>query len=220
MHVGVGQLLGFDHHVHCVDGVVAVLGERKVFHDVEHGERGDALAVGRQLVNGPAAIGGRHGLDPLGPEVAEVFQGMNAALGVKELDHGLGHGAVVVGIAAMRGDLPEGVRQRGVPEEVAGFRCRGPDDVGLFVAGLVHEPLGDPVASVALGERKSVLRIVDGRGEQLAEGQGAEARACGVPSRDRAGDVDGLDADGIDFRYAFGLEVIDGQAPWESSRWS
>ena len=122
VHVGVGELLGLDHHVQRIDGVVAVLRHGKVLHDVEHGERGDALAIGRQLVDGPAAVGGGDGLDPLGLEVAEVFQGMRAAVGIEELDHGLGHGPVVEGIAAMLGDLAERVGESRVPEEVAGFR--------------------------------------------------------------------------------------------------
>ena len=61
IHVGVGELLGFDHHVQRIDGVMPVLRHGKVLHDVEHGERGDALAVGRQLVDGPAAVGGGDG---------------------------------------------------------------------------------------------------------------------------------------------------------------
>ena len=95
IHVGVGELLGLDHDVERIDGVVAVLGHGKVLHDIEHGERGDALAVGRQFVDGPAAVGGGDGLDPLGLEVAKVFQGVRASVGVEELDHGLGHGTVV-----------------------------------------------------------------------------------------------------------------------------
>ena len=121
VHVGIGELLGLDHHVQRVGGVVAVLRHGKVLHDVEHGERGDALAVGRQLVDSPAAVGGGDGLDPLGLEVAEVFEGVRAAVGLKELDHGLGHGPVVVSVAAVRGDLAQRIGERGIFEQVAGL---------------------------------------------------------------------------------------------------
>ena len=194
-----------------IDGVVAILGHRKVLHDVEHGERGDTLAVGRKLVDGPAAIGGGDRLDPLGLEVAKVFQRMHAAVGVEELDHRLGHRPVVERVPAMSGDLPERVRQRRIPEKIAGLRSTRPDIVGFFVAGLVEEPFGNPVARIAFRERKSILRVVNGRGEQLTEGQRAEARAHGIPSGNRAWHVDGLDADRVDFGDAFGLQVVDGQ---------
>ena len=125
IHVGVGQFLGLDHDVQRSDGVVAVVGHGKVFHDVEHGERGDALAVGRQLVDGPAAVGGGDGLHPLGLEVGEVFEGVRAAVGVEELDHGFGHGAVVIGIAALGGDLPRGSPSAGFLKTSPGCgRCR------------------------------------------------------------------------------------------------
>ncbi len=206
IHVGVGKLLGLDHHLQRIDGIVAVLSHGKVLHDVEHGESGDALAVGRKLVDGPAAVGGGDGLDPLGLEVAKVFQGMRAAVGVEELDHGLGHGAVVIGVAALCGDLAERVRQSRILEEIARLRSTRPDVVGFLLAGLIHEPLGDPVARIAFRQWKSILRVVNGRSEQLAEGQRAEARTHGIPSGDCAWDVDGLDADRIDFGDAFGFE--------------
>ena len=84
-HVGIGELLGFDHDVQRGGGVVAVILEREILHDVEHGERGDALAVGRQLVDLPAAIGGGDRLDPFGLELREVLERVGAALGLEEL---------------------------------------------------------------------------------------------------------------------------------------
>src|SRR5258708_7888145 len=82
-------------------GIGAVLRHGEVLHDVKHGKSGDPLAIGRKLVHGPAAVGGGDGLDPLRLEVAKIFQGMHAAVGVEELNHSLGHGAVVIGVPPM-----------------------------------------------------------------------------------------------------------------------
>ena len=57
-HVRVGQLLGFDHHVKRGRAREAVLAKRKLFHQVEHHQCGDALRVRRDLVDAPVAIGG------------------------------------------------------------------------------------------------------------------------------------------------------------------
>ena len=141
----------------------------------------------------------------------EVFDGVDSAVGVEKLHHLLGHWAVVEGVAAMRGDLTERVREGGVLEEVAGLGGVGPDDIGLFVAGLIEKPFRNPVTCIALGERESILRIVDGGCEQCVEWQSAEAAVQGVPPGNRSRDIDGLDADRVDLGHAFGLEVIDGQ---------
>lgn len=43
VHVGVSEFLGFNHEV---QRVMPILGQGEVLHDIEHGERGDPLAVG------------------------------------------------------------------------------------------------------------------------------------------------------------------------------
>src|ERR1700733_4209278 len=158
--------------------------------------------LGGQLIDSPATVGGGDGLDPLRLEVAEVFQGVSSTVGIKEFDHGLGHGTVIESIAAMLGNLAKGAGESGVSEEVASRRSSGPDVVGLFVAGLVEQALGDPVAGIALSQGKSVLCIVDGGCEKLAKGQRPEAAAQGVPSGDGPGHVDGLHADGVDLGHS------------------
>jgi hypothetical protein len=66
LDVGVGELHGFDAGVEFGGAVRAGGCGRKLLHDVEHFKRGDAVAVGRQLVDGPIAIGGGDGLNPFG----------------------------------------------------------------------------------------------------------------------------------------------------------
>ena len=46
--VGIGELLGFDHRVQRARRVEAEVAHRERLHEVEHHERGDALAVGRE----------------------------------------------------------------------------------------------------------------------------------------------------------------------------
>ncbi len=74
--VGIGQFFRFDHGVQRAGlrGTAEVFAERKRLHDVEHFERGDALAVGRHLVDRPAAIGGGDGIDPFGGVVGEILR--------------------------------------------------------------------------------------------------------------------------------------------------
>ena len=72
IQIGIGQLHGFDLLVQFGDAERAVGRGGRSLHDVQHFERGHALAVGRKFVDGPAAIGGGDGLDPLGVKLGEV----------------------------------------------------------------------------------------------------------------------------------------------------
>ena len=125
VHVGVGKFLGLDHDMESIDGVVAILCHGKVLHDIEHRQRGDALAIGGQLIDSPAAVSGRDGLDPLRLEVTKVFKRVRSTVGIKEFDHRLGHGTVIESIAAMFGNQAKGTGESGVPEKVAGVGAVG-----------------------------------------------------------------------------------------------
>jgi hypothetical protein len=67
-----GEFFGFDHRVQGVGRVVTEAGEIVVLEDVEHLKRGDALTVGRQLVDVVAAVVHGDGLDPGGGVLREV----------------------------------------------------------------------------------------------------------------------------------------------------
>ena len=49
-----------------LDAARRIAGQREERQDVQHLERGHALAVGRQLVDLPAVVFGRNRLDPFG----------------------------------------------------------------------------------------------------------------------------------------------------------
>ena len=78
-HVGVGQLLGFDHHVQRAARCEAVLAQRKLFHQVEHHQRGDALRVRRQLVDASSRDRSSRSDRPSRLELAQVGRGHRAA---------------------------------------------------------------------------------------------------------------------------------------------
>jgi hypothetical protein len=58
------------------------------------------LAVWGAAHRPSATIGSGDGLKPLGLEVAEVFDGVSPTVGIGELDHRFGDGAVVESIAS------------------------------------------------------------------------------------------------------------------------
>ena len=60
--------------------VVTPLSERKALHDVEHLDCGNAMTVRRQLIDRPAAILGRHGIDPFSLERGKVGKRHRAAM--------------------------------------------------------------------------------------------------------------------------------------------
>ena len=65
--VGEGELHRFDLQVHAVGPVHRVRAQVEVGEDAERDQRHDALAVGRDLVQGVAAIIHIEGLNPLWP---------------------------------------------------------------------------------------------------------------------------------------------------------
>src|SRR5215469_9102615 len=156
-------------------------------------------------------ISGGNRLDPFGPEVAEIFERVDATMSVEELDHRFGHRTVVKRVASISSNLAKRIGQCRVLEQIAGLRRLGPDHIRLFVARLVKELLCDPPVRVTLGKRESVLCVVNGWGEQLPEGQSAEAGTHGIPSGNCSWDVDGFNTDGVNGGNAFGREVFDRQ---------
>ena len=72
VHVRISQLFRFDHGLQRVGGVLSPLRERKSLHDVEHLQRGDALAVRRDFVDGPAVVSGRNRLDPFARIIGQI----------------------------------------------------------------------------------------------------------------------------------------------------
>ena len=123
--------------------------------DVEHLERGDALAVRRQLPHVVAAVVGRDRLDPLGVVRGQVRGGEIAAVGAHVLLDALGDLALVEGVAAALGDgaracWPAADSGRSRPWPARGRRaCRSRRSSGYFASrrGIARPALGDDLAS-------------------------------------------------------------------------
>ena len=100
-------------------GVQPGLIERKRLHDVEHFERGQALAVGRQFVDRPAAIGGGDGIDPFAGVLGKILLRERSAVALRCLHDALRDFAFVVGVAPALGDQAQRVRQIGIAEDLS-----------------------------------------------------------------------------------------------------
>ena len=132
--VGVGEFLGFDHHVQSFGAVVAILRQRKSFHHVEHLKRRDSLSVGRQFRDGPAAIVGGDRLDPLGLEVGQVGGRPFNAIFLGFADQRLRRWTFVETIASMRCDQAQRGCQVAIAENFANFRRAAVRQIGFFRA--------------------------------------------------------------------------------------
>ena len=91
----VGQLLGLDEEVQVLGRVRLERADVERLQHVEDLQRGDALAVGRDLPHVVAAIAAADRLDPVGLVVAEVAERKLPAHGLRELDDPLGQLALV-----------------------------------------------------------------------------------------------------------------------------
>ena len=94
------------------------------------------------------------------------------------------------------------------------LRARTGRHIRLAVAGLLEQQVGDPGAGADFGDGKSVLRIVDGGGEEFRELPGAEFLPKGVPTGDAARHRDGVHAARVELGDALALEVVDGECSW------
>ena len=103
LQVGIGQLLRLDLPVQRLGAGGRIVRQRHRLHDVEHLERGHALAVRRQFVDLPAAIVGGDRLHPFGAEFAQIGRRHDAAQAVEGAQNRLGDGAAIVGVGAAGG---------------------------------------------------------------------------------------------------------------------
>ena len=184
--VRVCQLLRFDHRVHRTRRRPAELGERKALHDVQHLERSDALAVGRNLVHSPPAIGGADRLHPLGTEFGEVRSRHRAALLTTDREDRVCRRAGVVAGSPAQCDTTQRVREVRVAEDLAGpRRSRSTDQVRRLAVRMGRQQRHGvlPVAGGDLRNRHAFFCIADGGGEQFAEWLRPESQAQFIPAR-------------------------------------
>ena len=199
--VGKGQLDGL-HHLVIVLGVLALFGQRQPVEHTERHQHRDAVAVGRDLADGVAAVVLRDGLDPFGVVVLEVVLAEVAARGARMGDDLLHQLAAVIALAVR---LDEGVHRVGIGGETEDIARAVRRAVRLhkalppvFIGGgvLRHDP-GDALAVARPeladidGHGIAVFGIGNGGGEELGERLCAKARIERGPARGAPGTIVG-----------------------------
>ena len=214
MQVGKGQLLRFDLRVQFLDAARRVGAERKLRKNVQHLERADALAVGRQFVDLPPAIFGGDGLHPFAGEFAQVGGRHFAAQAIAGFQDRFGDGALVEGRGPLVGDQFHGRAEFGVAEDLAqlGRHAVGQVDApGIGIAGKFGR-LSEPGLVDDLGDRVAVFRVVDCGREDVFPGQLAELLMEFGPAIDAARHGHRLNAELRHGGIAHGFEQVDGEA--------
>ena len=195
-HIGIGELLRLDLEVQCLDRIVSPLVDRGGAHDVEHHERCDALLVGRQFIDRPAAVVGRDRIDPFRGEVGEVVRGHGAAEPRRGRKNALRDRALVEGVAAVLGDRGERGREIGIAEDFADLGSATPRQENPRRLGVAEEIVGAvaPIFAEQLADREPRLGMRDRRSEHIGKALGTEAAQQRIPAGDRARHSRGMDA--------------------------
>ena len=194
----------------------AIAAERR---EVEAGENvegldeGDASGGGRRrgedvvgLAVGGVVAGQDRAVDGL--VAGEVGRGEQPAVGVHEVGQLLGHFAVVE-LIRVGDDALKGVGEVGLAEGLAclvEFAVAIEDALRFGELGQIAAVEG---AGFPFGKDEAFLREPDGGGHVLCEGELAEALLRVDEALDRAGDADGLVAEGGEAGYDFagGVEI-------------
>ena len=201
-----GEALGFGDMMQHLGAAALPLCKVNVLENIDHLQRGEALAVGRQFAQFVAlAVMGAGDIHPLAAMRGEIGEGEGAALPLQVIDHHLCQSALVEGIAPARCNRLERLRQIGVAEHLAGPGRAAIGEPGGARVGKVerralqlHLVVLQPARHVHRDHRRdrvAFARIADRGGEHLFHRQPAVARVEFEPRIDRAGDGDGERAD-------------------------
>ena len=198
LRVGKGKLDGL-HDLVIVVRVLALFGQRQSVEHAECHQHRDAVAVGRDLADGVAAVVLRDGLDPFGVVVLEVVLAEVAARGARMGDDPFHQLAAVIALAVR---LDEGAHRVGIGGETediaravrrAVWLHKALPPVFMGSGVLRHDPGDAPaVARPELadidGHGIAVFGVGNGGGEELGERLCAKARIERGPARGRARD--------------------------------
>ena len=167
----------------------------KLFHEIEHFQRGNALRVRRHFVHRPAAIGRRDRFDPFARIIGKIFRRERAAMPRGERQNSLGDFPLIKRVAPALRDLPQRPGEIGIAHDFAQARRAVRNQIRvrrrLIVAKQIdirREVLRDP-----LRHRITVLGDLNRRGQHLIHFLFAEAVEQLLPPIDGPGNGDGLD---------------------------
>ena len=116
------QLFGLDHHMKRGGALEPHRAQVESLEDVQHLQRGDALAVGREFINVVPAIISGNRLDPRRGMVLEIGLAEPAAVGAHEAVNLVRDLAAIKGIATPVGQQLIGMGERRIPEDLALLR--------------------------------------------------------------------------------------------------
>jgi len=160
-----------------IGAVHLVAGHVEVRQDAQRDQCGDALPVGRDLVQGVAPVVLRHGLDPFGLEVGQVFGGDAAAVVLGKLFNGMGDFAAIEGLPLGGSNGPQTPRGVLELEQLAHLRRTAPGQKAVRKAGLRLQ-LGRGRGPLLLHHHRNqitALGHLDGGLQQICKGQFAKA---------------------------------------------
>ena len=183
-HVGIRELLRLDHHVQRLRAVESILRHREPLHDAEHHERCDALCVGWQLADRPAAVGRLNGRDPFRLELEQIRRRHRVALRLREGDDRIGGGSAIKAIAPVRADPGQRRREVGITKQRAGRRGMCIGEIRGARAGIGRQ-LGcrlPPHAGIDLAHREALPGVPDRGSENRREREVSKASMQGVPT--------------------------------------
>ena len=188
-HIGIGELLRFDHHVQRSRAVEPIFTQRKLLHDVEHQQRGKALRVRRQLEYLPAVVRRRDRGDPLGSELGEIRGGHRAAVRAQRVDDRAGNRSCVECRSAVGCDRAQRLRERRIREPLARARRAAVDEERRRSAHVAGElvGVGRPSLRDDVGHRKSLFGVEHRRREHVGHSKAPEPRLQRLPSGDASG---------------------------------
>ena len=193
--IGIGEPLGFDHEVQRFGASALPLRQVDILEDIDHLQRGKALAVGRQFAQlVPILVAGAGGLDPFAAVGGKILAREGAALRLQVIDDHIGQIAVVIGIAPVAGDRLERVGKVRIAEDFArlgGFAIGEPDlariaEIELVLARRIGLERAGEIHADDWRDRVAFARVADGRRQVCRHGPLAEAFVHGEPGIDRA----------------------------------
>ncbi len=166
----------------------ADLGKIVAFQDIEHLQRRDALAVGRQFPHVIATVIGADRLDPFALVAGQILIAQKAAIGLEVGTNGARDLALIERVAPAIGDLLQGIGQVRVLPQFALARGMPVEGELLLEAGVLRQPRHGavPVIGDRFGNRVSLTRVADRRRQVLRHRLAAKTPVQREPAVHRA----------------------------------
>ena len=194
--IGKGQFHGFNLQVlrrHAIDGQA---GQIEVFQNAQSNLGGDALAIGRDFMQGVLAVIFRQRRDPLGLELGKVAHLVAAAVVSRKARQGLGNFATIKRLALGLRDQTQAARCRWKFEQLTHLGGTAPGQKALGKSGQRLQLGGGRFPLLLHHHRQQISPFsdLDGRLQQILKRQLAKTLAQGDPGRHRTRDGDRIHA--------------------------